>query len=71
MMNMRVEYILTEHKRDLENLKCEYCNRFDNLPVNGFGETSAETLLNLNEWYREEKEKINQIMVDRLKEGEN
>lgn len=65
-MEMTATKALEERDRNLYKLVREYRERFDNLPVNSFGETSAEALLKLNEWYREEEKRINQIMFDRL-----
>ena len=50
-------------KRKMTHLKRAYNYRFDNLPVNNYGEVIAENLLKLNKWAEEEKQRINALMV--------
>lgn len=57
---------IRERDEKSHELEREYNRRFDDLPVNSFGETSAEELLKLNEWYQNERDQINQIMIDKL-----
>ena len=53
-MKAKEDSIMELYKRyqaRVEALEKEYNDRFDNVPVNEAGETEAEYILKINEWY--------------------
>ena len=60
---MTVKEWFEMRERKMSNLEKAYNYRFDNLPLNDYGEVIAENLLKLNKWAEGEKERINATMA--------
>lgn len=55
----------------IEEINKEYDERFDALPVNRFGETSADAVLELNAWSIQAKNEARIRFMKELKEADN
>ena len=65
---MMIKRALYRYDDRIKAINTEYNLRFHNLPVNSFGETSAESLLELNAWSIQKENEAKQEFVKALME---
>ena len=58
MTELRMRRLLDEMDDKLVELRSEYERRFEDLPVNRFGEVIASAVLDLNAWHIREENRI-------------
>lgn len=63
----KVKEWLDEYDQKMKSLKASYDFGFEWLPVNEAGETDAQALLDLNDWYADHEGKIKKEMVEKAK----
>lgn len=69
-LEMKIRRALDAYDDRMAELRKEYGKRFDRLPVNTYGETSARALLDLNAWSVQTENEIKREFIAAVHEAE-
>lgn len=67
----KITMAMDRYEDRIEEITKEYQHRFDALPVNRFGETSADAVLELNAWSIQAKNEARQQFMKEFKEADS
>lgn len=67
----KIRIAMDRYEDRIEEITKEYQHRFDALPVNRFGETSADAVLELNAWSIQAKNEARQQFMKEFKEADS
>lgn len=68
-LEMKIRNLFEEHNAEWNALNAEYEWRWGNVSVNSAGEASAEEVLAVNEWYEEEKARLEKKFIKAVVEA--